>query len=219
MPGDAPNDRRKPKLPVWLVILLAALIAAGVAVCLAVVLVCVPMLTLPRQEIDLEALQEAIRAEDARVLAEATRRRGVGEVAILWPVTAEVVEFEIEDPPAVIASKPTTLGEVTLVVTVRFTMTDASMVKRFDRASLSDAKAVDDHGNDLPQVTTAGAQVYGVVDSADLSAGRSITTKLLFRKPLPTAERIDLDVPGASVGLGDRGAFKFTLPLKPLVKR
>lgn len=219
MPGDAPNDRRKIRLPVWLVILLAALIAVGVAVCVAVVLVCVPMLTLPRQEMDLEALQEAIRAEDARVLAEATRRRGVGEVAILWPVTAEVVGFEIEDPPAVIDGKPTTLGEEALVVTVRFAMTDATAVKRFDRAGLSDAKAVDARGNDLPQAATTGARVYGVADSADLSAGRPITTKLLFRKPLPTAERIDLDVPGSAVGLADRGAFKFTLPLKSSAKR
>jgi len=224
MSHDDDDDRpRSSGLPVW------AMTAAGLASVMVVsglVAVAVGYTLASREQVaEARARFEAAGAEKTAISDPLDddgqnpllKRRAVAgkELVTLNGITAEVTGWKVERPKKLVGGKPEEVKDEFLVVRLRFSTTDPTVSrKRYGFGVLFRlVKAVDDFGNRVEASALPPVELLGGEPHKEMRVGKPAESVLLLAVPLPTAERIDLDIPGDVVNLNGQ-FFRFTLPLK-----
>lgn len=139
------------------------------------------------------------------------------QAVTLSGVTVEVASVSV-GPVAIAGSglePDSTLENEHLSVTVRISIADATRKIRYStwRDLPHPALAHDNFGNQFVRVTPPFLWNYkGGIKSGSLTKDSPLSDVLVFEKPLRASQYIDLDLPGAAVGLKSSDVFRFRIP-------
>lgn len=144
------------------------------------------------------------------------------EGATIGRITADVAWFAVAKPKykARIGGGDFELKEDHLVVAFRFSTSDKTLSAHYVGFNqfLSQVTAQDEFGNRLP--FSNGSSTYEAVGDSEgrtIRAGEPVVRVLTFEKPLAASRRVDIDVSASCVG--EKGTFRFTVPLDAIPER
>lgn len=146
-------------------------------------------------------------------------------VALKEPVTIDGITVRITDVRLGKATLETRLGinrtsryesdETYLLVGAE--VTARSKTRRYEYATWRDVGLLnkrllrDEHGNEYRTFYgSTTSDLVGGIGYASLYDGQTATDLLVFERPVAAAERLELDLPGAKVGV--KGDFRFLIP-------